>query len=58
MGSINYEESDYELDLDLLNHLILIVCFISYEKWNSWRKQPFKSHLPHNEWRELTVGYK
>ena len=31
MSSRNYEENGYGRDLDLLNHLTLVACFISYK---------------------------
>lgn len=34
----NYEESGYDLDLDLQTILVAIVCSISYEKWANWKK--------------------
>lgn len=36
---VNYEESGYNVNLDLLSILVLIVSFISYEEnWVSWKK--------------------
>lgn len=31
--------------LGTANHLLLITCFISYEKWTRWKKETFKTHL-------------
>lgn len=39
MSSENYKESGFA------KHLVLIVCFIFQEKWDSWRKEPFKIHF-------------
>ena len=43
MSSKNYETSGYGHDLDIANHLALIVYFISYEEW----MQRKKIHLRH-----------
>ena len=33
MSFKNYEESNYKFNLDLINHLVLGACFISWVKW-------------------------
>ena len=42
-----HEESGYGLNLDFANHLVLLTHFVSLERWFSWEKWPFKTHLPY-----------
>ena len=33
------EKNDYDPQFGSKNHLVLIACFVSYEKWASWGKK-------------------
>ena len=45
-------EVGYRYDLDFVNHLTLIVCFVSYMQWVKREKFPLKAHSPY--WNTLT----
>ena len=53
-SSKNSEESGYRYDLDFVNHLALIVCFVSYMQWVKREKFLFKAHSPY--WNTLTCS--
>ena len=40
-----YEANAYMHNLDLLNHLVLITCFLSYKKWVLRGAFPNNMHL-------------
>ena len=51
MSSKNYEATGYGHDLDFADHLALIACFISYEKWVQREKYSSKARPPYSSTR-------